>query len=249
MPIGRPLPSCPRCTAVGVRALLVVIAVVFQAACVSASEPKFSASAPAAFKQFCVECHGRATAEGQINLEQMTEQPSFSTRFKSWEKVAGMVESGRMPPKDMPQPSSEQRRQLVSLVRDELRRAAEEHAGDPGQVVLRRLTSAEYSYTIQDLTGLDLDLERERMLNSPLARDIGVWFASGFPDELTLVRLNSSETGGSIDFNNLSYAGTPQSLSCVGEHDYFLFPSDLDNPQRLLVRGRRIYDGNDRVAK
>ncbi|HMC11402.1 MAG TPA: DUF1592 domain-containing protein, partial [Pirellulaceae bacterium] len=143
------------------RALLVVIAVVFQAACVSASEPKFSASAPAAFKQFCVECHGRATAEGQINLEQMTEQPSFSTRFKSWEKVAGMVESGRMPPKDMPQPSSEQRRQLVSLVRDELRRAAEEHAGDPGQVVLRRLTSAEYSYTIQDLTGLDLDLERE----------------------------------------------------------------------------------------
>src|SRR5204862_6547933 len=33
-----------------------------------------------------------------------------------------------------------------------------EHAGDPGRVTVRRLTSAEYGYAIRDLTGIDLDV-------------------------------------------------------------------------------------------
>src|SRR5437870_13694870 len=36
------------------------------------------------------------------------------------------------------------------------------HAGDPGPVVLRRLSNAEYTYTLRDLTGVDaLDPARE----------------------------------------------------------------------------------------
>jgi hypothetical protein len=129
-------------------------------ALVAAAEPDFTAAAPL-FKQFCFDCHNSDGAEGQINLEQLTASPSFNVRFRSWEKVTSMLESGRMPPADMRQPTADQRRQLAALVRTELRRAAETNAGDPGQVVLRRLTSAEYAYTIQDLTGLDLDLDRE----------------------------------------------------------------------------------------
>src|SRR6476469_1183934 len=34
-------------------------------------------------------------------------------------------------------------------------------AGDPGPVVLRRLSNAEYTYTIRDLTGVDLQPARE----------------------------------------------------------------------------------------
>ena len=35
------------------------------------------------------------------------------------------------------------------------------HAGDPGRVTVRRLTSGEYGYSIQDLTGLDLKVEHD----------------------------------------------------------------------------------------
>src|SRR5581483_7238316 len=122
---------------------------------------QFPAAAAPLLKQLCFDCHGAASAEAQMNLEQMTAQPAFDTTFKKWEKVAGMLQSGRMPPKDMPQPTAEQRRQLVAAVRGALDRAAEENAGDPGHVVLRRMTSAEYAYAIQDLTGLDLDLDRD----------------------------------------------------------------------------------------
>lgn len=113
------------------------------------------------FKRFCVDCHGAATAEGQVNLEQMAARPAFNTSFKKWEKIAAVVEAGRMPPKEAEQPTAQQRESLVKLVRSELTKAADENAGDPGNVVLRRLTSAEYAYAVQDLTGLDLDLERE----------------------------------------------------------------------------------------
>src|SRR5206468_12445112 len=35
------------------------------------------------------------------------------------------------------------------------------NAGDPGPVVLRRLNNAEYTYTVRDLTGVDLQPARE----------------------------------------------------------------------------------------
>ncbi len=150
------LPGAGLLPAIGGIALTVVL-------CLSATaeEPKLPPVAHGLFKQYCFDCHGSATAEGQINLEQMSAKPAFNTSFKKWEKVAAAVEASRMPPKDAEQPTAEQREQLIKLVRGELKAAAEQNAGDPGNVVLRRLTSAEYAYAIQDLTGLDLDLDRE----------------------------------------------------------------------------------------
>ncbi len=144
---------------------MAALAVFALAPAASSAEPDFAA-APKLFQQFCFDCHSNATAEAQINLEQMAAQRAFNTGFKSWEKVAMAIESDRMPPKDMPQPTADQRRQLTSTIRAQVNHAAEKTAGDPGQVVLRRLTSAEYAYTIQDLTGLDLDLDREFVSNA-----------------------------------------------------------------------------------
>jgi hypothetical protein len=126
-----------------------------------AEETGLTPAARVLVKKFCFDCHGAATAEGQINLEQMSARPAFNTTFKKWEKVAKVVQAGEMPPKDAEQPTAEERNWLVELVRGELKVTAERNAGDPGNVVLRRLTSAEYAYAIQDLTGLDLDLDRE----------------------------------------------------------------------------------------
>jgi hypothetical protein len=83
---------------------------------------------------------------------------SFASSFKDWQRVEAMLRAGKMPPEDMPQPTERERRQLAEAVRNGLQSAAEAAAGDPGEVVLRRLTSAEYAYTIADLTGVDLDL-------------------------------------------------------------------------------------------
>ena len=105
--------------------------------------------------EYCFECHGNDSAEGRINLEEMTGTSDFGRRFQDWEKVNRVLRERKMPPKKMPQPSDSKRKAVIQTVSNELGRFIEQHAGDPGRVTVRRLTSAEYAYTIQDLTGLE----------------------------------------------------------------------------------------------
>jgi len=126
-----------------------------------AAEADFSQTLAPVFQRFCFDCHAGEEAEAAVDLERLSANPSFAASFKTWDKVISMLEGRKMPPDDAPQPSDDERTLLVSTIRSELGKAAEAQAGDPGRVVMRRLTSAEYAYTIQDLTGLDLNLERE----------------------------------------------------------------------------------------
>ncbi len=123
----------------------------------SSAGREFAKKSTQLLRQFCFDCHANELAEGDVDLERMASDRSFDTEFRTWQKAAAMLEQGKMPPEDSPQPSNSQRYRLVSLIRSELDRFANQQAGDPGPVVMRRLTSAEYNYSIQDLTGLDLD--------------------------------------------------------------------------------------------
>ncbi|HEU0122693.1 MAG TPA: DUF1587 domain-containing protein, partial [Bryobacteraceae bacterium] len=127
--------------------------------CLSAYLQAAEAPTPV-FKQYCLQCHGK-TAMGGISLEQLLAQPSVGEGFQHWEKVATALEQKRMPPPSLPQPSDAERTRAVSWIRTSLKDYAAKHAGDPGKVTVRRLTSGEYAYAIQDLTGLDFRLERD----------------------------------------------------------------------------------------
>jgi hypothetical protein len=73
-------------------------------------------------------------------------------QLQTWIKVREMLETGQMPPEEAKQPSDPERTQLKKWVRDYLTVEARARAGDPGRVVLRRLSNAEYTYTLRDLT-------------------------------------------------------------------------------------------------
>lgn len=124
-----------------------------------AAEQDFSHEVAPLFQEYCIDCHGDGGAEAHVNLEQLISAPDYATRFRTWEKIAKMVREKRMPPADVPQPGDAERRKIAGGVDRQLNRIANTDAGDPGRVVMRRLTSAEYTYTINDLTGLDIGLE------------------------------------------------------------------------------------------
>jgi mono/diheme cytochrome c family protein len=110
------------------------------------------------FKQYCFQCHGVTAPKAGVSLVRLTAQESVGENFQQWEKVAAALEQKAMPPKSMPQPSDAERAQAIAWIRAELSAYAKKHDGDPGQAPVRRLTSGEYSYTIKDLTGLDLNV-------------------------------------------------------------------------------------------
>ena len=111
----------------------------------------------AVFRQYCFECHGAYKPEANLSIEQLLEGDSFGDHFERWEKIADAIESEVMPPFEASDfPSTEERQAAARWVRQSLDAWADAHAGEPGRVTVRRLTSAEYAYAIEDLTGVPL---------------------------------------------------------------------------------------------
>ena len=112
-------------------------------------------------KKFCLECHSSEEQEGEVDLERFATAADLRRGRKTWHKVDQALAKGEMPPEDAPQPTPEERRALRDWVGRFVEADARAHAGDPGRVVLRRLSNVEYTNTVRDLTGVDLKPARE----------------------------------------------------------------------------------------
>ncbi len=111
--------------------------------------------------RFCLDCHSSEQKESDLDLQRFVAMPELRRGASIWLKVLEMLADGEMPPKDAPQPSPQQRTEIVRWAEQFLQAEALAGAGDPGPVVLRRLTNAEYTWTIRDLTGVALRPARE----------------------------------------------------------------------------------------
>jgi mono/diheme cytochrome c family protein len=112
------------------------------------------------FTTYCVECHSGARPKGGVSFTRLLEQLSsvaVGEQGETWDKVAEMLETRQMPPDDAEAfPSDTERAAATAWVRSTLKDYEAAHGGDPGRVTVRRLTSAEYSYAVRDLTGIDI---------------------------------------------------------------------------------------------
>ena len=112
-------------------------------------------------EQYCQKCHSTVTRRGDLDLQRFASLEDVRENLGVWRKLITMLEDGEMPPEDNPQPSMVDRTRIVEWARALLVSEAEANSGDPGRVVLRRLSNAQYGYTVRDLTGWDLDPARE----------------------------------------------------------------------------------------
>ena len=106
-------------------------------------------------KTYCLDCHSTEKHKGDLDLERFTSLDKILKQPKVWQTVVEQLSLGEMPPKAKPQPTPGERERLIAWVNTALDKAAQAHAGDPGPVVLRRLSNAEYKYTIHDLIGVE----------------------------------------------------------------------------------------------
>ena len=128
----------------------------------SAGLAEAHAAAAALVTRYCHECHANGVAEGDRDLAAVTSLAAMRRDVRLWERVAEVVASREMPPREADQPTPAERETLARGLQAFLAAEALAHAGDPGRVELRRLSNAEYTSTIRDLTGVDsLDPARE----------------------------------------------------------------------------------------
>lgn len=111
--------------------------------------------------RYCTDCHAAAEPAGELDLERFASLDDVRHSVPTWEKVAEMLDLGQMPPEDAAQPSAAERERLRDWIDRYLRAEASAAAGDPGRVILRRLSNVELDRTVRDLTGLELRPARE----------------------------------------------------------------------------------------
>ncbi len=110
----------------------------------------------------CGKCHGQKPKNSDLDLVSFGTAKAILAKPKVLADIAERLNAGDMPPKEAPQPSVSERKQLLDWIKGALDSEAAARAGDPGSVTLRRLSNTEYDNAIRDLTSVDMRPTRAR---------------------------------------------------------------------------------------
>ena len=135
--------------------LMACLVLPLAAASSSAADP-FRDQIQPVLQTYCFKCHNETKSEGELNLTRYTSAAMLADDFRQWEHVVTFLKSQEMPPEEAKQPSAAERAELLRVLEEVMLAEARKLAGDPGVVLPRRLSNAEYNYTIRDLTGVDI---------------------------------------------------------------------------------------------
>ena len=123
---------------------------------------QFQATVQPFVATYCQVCHGKEMPEAELNLSGFTAAQQVAGAHTTWQLVLERLDAKEMPPEDAQrQPTAEERQAVIGWIRAFRKHEAERNAGDPGVVPVRRLSNAEYNYTIRDLTGVDIQPAKE----------------------------------------------------------------------------------------
>jgi len=106
---------------------------------------------------YCFACHGKEKQKGKLDLSSYSSLEAVASDYRRWDLVLAKLRAEEMPPEEAKRyPAPELRRGVIEWIQAMRRHEAQRNAGDPGLVLARRLSNAEYDYTIRDLTRVDI---------------------------------------------------------------------------------------------
>ena len=103
--------------------------------------------------EHCARCHGTQKQKGNVRLDALDPDMLRGFDAEGWRAVRDMIYSGEMPPPDEPGLADTDRRAVTAWLDAALAAAKEVRRGEV-PIVLRRLTKAQYTNSLQDLLGV-----------------------------------------------------------------------------------------------
>ncbi|MEO7411802.1 MAG: DUF1592 domain-containing protein [Opitutaceae bacterium] len=127
-----------------------------------ALENSFGSTVHPFLETYCITCHGGEKPKGDFDLSPYKNINQVAADFTAWDVVLEKLETKEMPSEKAEKfPSDQQRQEVIDWIRALRKAEAQRMSGDPGPVLARRLSNAEYDYTIKDLTGADIRPTKE----------------------------------------------------------------------------------------
>ena len=122
----------------------------------------FETSVKPFLQTYCYGCHSGNQPAAGFDLTSYPTQDSVIGDQRHWNLVLTRLKAGEMPPtQSRQQPTAAQRQAVIDWIEAIGAEDAKRHPNDPGIVLARRLSNAEYDYTIRDLTGVDIRPTKE----------------------------------------------------------------------------------------
>ena len=107
-------------------------------------------------ENYRLSCHGQREPAAQLDLSRFTTMAGLLQDGHRASQILERLEAEEMPPKGARHPMPQQRRAALDWFHAAREYDTRRNAGDPGVVLARRLSNAEYNYTVRDLTGVDI---------------------------------------------------------------------------------------------
>ena len=124
-------------------------------------EQQFEKTVKPYVAKYCAGCHSGTMPAAQLDLKAYSSVHAVVADFPRWGQVLDRMVAQEMPPKPVPRPPEEVSAQVIAWIRTLRAEEIRKNANDPGVVLARRLSNAEYDNSIRDLTGRDLRPARE----------------------------------------------------------------------------------------
>ncbi len=107
----------------------------------------------------CASCHGAKLHAGGFSVEPFLQasEPAALRERAQWELIAQRIQSGEMPPNGAPKPEREKVLAVARWIDSAYDRIDRAQPADPGRVTAHRLNRFEYSNSVRDLLGLDMN--------------------------------------------------------------------------------------------
>jgi hypothetical protein len=141
--------------------LLAIAAMSCAGAATPALDRQFQETVRPFVTKYCIGCHSGQKPAAQFDLKAYSTVEAVTRDYPRWALVLERLTAKSMPPAPVPAPPADARQHVIDWIQAVRAEEVRKNAGDPGMVLPRRLSNAEYSYTIRDLTGNDLQPTRE----------------------------------------------------------------------------------------
>jgi mono/diheme cytochrome c family protein len=109
-------------------------------------------------EQHCFGCHNAEAQEGSVRLDDLPLAITDVQTAERWQKVLNVLNAGEMPPQAEPQPVADAKADFLDALSNVMVAARKSLADTGGTIVMRRLNRREYSNTLRELLGVEINV-------------------------------------------------------------------------------------------
>ena len=131
----------------------------------AADRDAYEADALPFFKGHCLRCHDDTQQKGEFRLDTLARDFGTQQTAERWAEVLFRINSGEMPPKTEPQPTTAEIGKVTEWISSQSREGEATRMARRGPVAHYRLSREEYAQTVYDLLGVHFDPSMPGALN------------------------------------------------------------------------------------